>query len=170
MSETKSLPQNCPLLRFLLPITKAVIPKSLHPKLLATYRRIEHTHRAILAVIRRTRAILVTKISLVRNGLYDYRRYWRHSHIRYSTLNETQLAALITKYYHMVEKGLALPEPRPGFGIASVNKLLSLVEEFVERFGFKQASIAALGTLEEYCEFNRNKGVEVSEIESRMSS
>jgi nitroreductase len=52
----------------------------------------------------------------LRNYAYDFRRFSRHSSALSPQLSATGRFAKVTKAYHMLEKGLALPQPRPGFG------------------------------------------------------
>ncbi|GIX49819.1 MAG: hypothetical protein KatS3mg132_013 [Limisphaera sp.] len=55
-------------------------------------------------------------IRLLANYFYDFRRYWRYSSVIFTGSSRSRAAALITMAYHGLEKGLYLPEPRPGFG------------------------------------------------------
>lgn len=59
--------------------------------------------------------------------LYDFRRFSRHSSALDPDKSPEARAARITKAYHMLEKGLALPEPRPGFGQDALSHLLQEV-------------------------------------------
>lgn len=48
--------------------------------------------------------------------LYDFWRFTRFSSSVATRYDAGQLTALINEHYRNVEKGLALPTPRPGFG------------------------------------------------------
>src|SRR5438874_2298083 len=78
--------------------------------------------RATLARLRLTRAVLLgarmirDTLTLARNCLYDFVRVVRYSSAVSTGNSREKLAALITMAYHGIEKGLALPAPRPGFG------------------------------------------------------
>ena len=57
--------------------------------------------------------------------IYDYKRYLKHSGTRGYT-DEIKLRAHIIKEYHIIEKGLTMPEPRLGFGR---DNLIALVKD-----------------------------------------
>lgn len=63
----------------------------------------------------------------VRNYLYDLRRFRAHSSSVNPQSSAAAIAARIVKQYHRIEKGLALPEPRPGFAQDTVRELIALV-------------------------------------------
>ena len=65
----------------------------------------------------------------LRDYLYDYRRFTRYSSALDPKISPQARLARITKAYHMIEKGLALPEPRPGFGQEPIAMLLAEVPE-----------------------------------------
>ena len=55
-------------------------------------------------------------MKLTRDYVYDLIRYARYSNT-YNRLNSFhKLEAMIVAHYHVIEKGLSLPESRPGFG------------------------------------------------------
>lgn len=81
---------------------------------------------------------------------YDMRRFVAHSSTMRSRLDERQLAAVITKEYHRIEKGLALPEPKPGFARDRMSALFSKVTEHENRFGPAVATRGARSALEAY--------------------
>lgn len=60
----------------------------------------------------------------IRDYLYDFRRFSQHSSALDPDVSPEARAARVTKTYHMIEKGLALPEPRPGFGQDAIAMLL----------------------------------------------
>lgn len=48
--------------------------------------------------------------------IHDFRRFTRYSSALAGPDSHPSRLARVTKAYHMIEKGLALPSPRPGFG------------------------------------------------------
>lgn len=78
------------------------------------------------------------------------------------------LEAELIKIYHRIEKGLALASPRPGFGAATVDELLSRCGHQLTRFGPSLTLRRVVNVLDEYCTFNRHHGVDVSEVERRL--
>lgn len=61
----------------------------------------------------------------------------------------------------MVEKGLSLPSPRPGFGEDAVRKLCGLVLESIEANQNAYETSLAVNALESYRQFNDQHGVTV---------
>lgn len=90
---------------------------------------------------------------------HDARRYLAHSSSRGPYATRANLAAKITERYHSIEKGLALPEPRPAFGRGVLPVLIRLVETYIERYGEDDVTRAAVGALAAYVAFNDEHGV-----------
>ncbi|MGQ9370032.1 nitroreductase family protein [Azospirillum sp. ST 5-10] len=120
-------------------------------------RRLVETHR-------RTRTVL----ALAGNGLYDLRRYLRWSSAGREELTKTQLAALVTLNYHRLEKGLALKEPRPGFGQDAVRLLISLLDRYVARHGVDGTARAGIDTLAAYRAFSLGHGLSFPEVDAAL--
>ncbi|GHD56389.1 nitroreductase family protein [Jeongeupia chitinilytica] len=80
------------------------------------------------------------------------------------------LQAHIIKSYHRVEKALALPDPRPGFGEHAVQLLLGEVDDYLTHYGADHCVAGALNTLDEYLAFNTSKGVDVSVVRGRVDA
>ena len=95
---------------------------------------------------------------------YDARRFLSYSSSLVPVLDQQNLAARITERYHAVEKGLSLPEPRPGFGIAPVGAVLRLTERYVSRYGKDDVVEAAYGALSAYVAFNQAAGLSNEDI------
>ncbi|WP_198149651.1 nitroreductase family protein [Azoarcus sp. CIB] len=64
----------------------------------------------------------------------------------------------VLKAYHRIEKGLALRQPRVGFGADAVASLLSDVSDYLDRFGCDATTAAAVNSLVEYQAFNEENG------------
>ena len=91
----------------------------------------------------------------------DLRRYLRHSSSTGPYRSLDNLRAKITATYHNIEKGLALPEPRPGFGERPVGDLLLFVSAYVEAYGFDEWLGTPIAVLRSYRDFNRARQVPV---------
>src|SRR5690606_27317471 len=78
----------------------------------------------------------------------------------YRKKNPSSAGALITKRYHMIEKGMALPQPRPGFGEVNVRELCSLTTKSLRSgIALNEVSCAA-DALEAYKEFNLSTSIQ----------
>lgn len=91
-------------------------------------------------------------------SVYDIYRYWRYSGVANKDRRHPSKAALITKYYHMIEKGLALPAPRPGFGQDAIRKLCDLVSSSLADGSCPAETILAIDAIAGYKAFNDSHG------------
>jgi nitroreductase len=91
--------------------------------------------------------------------LHDARRYsrWSHSGRADTTLRQREFALL--KGYHSVEKGLSLPDSRPGFGELKISSLINTIDELRRRSPESDKVKAATASINAYREFNRNHGI-----------
>jgi|TARA_A100001391_G_scaffold205177_2_gene203974 nitroreductase len=77
---------------------------------------------------------------------------------------------MILKDYHRIEKGLALAEPRPGFGQDVMKRLIHNTGFFLDNFGESEATSSALSAIREYINFNNDNNVASIEAESFLDS
>lgn len=120
---------------------------------------------AFLALRRRWRALRDTW-RLTRATTYDGLRYWHGSGlVRHS---QDALQAHILKSFHRVEKGLALPQPRPGFGSDAIALLCEDLQAWLERYPADWSTHAALTTLDAYIAFNRAHGQAMEALEQTV--
>jgi len=96
--------------------------------------------------------LLVLSIEYTR----DYFRYLRHSGVlAFFLAGESKLLGSIIADYHVVEKGLTMPETRLGFGKDKVLKLVALCEKYIKKYDkTNKQLIQAVAVLEEYEEFH----------------
>lgn len=74
-------------------------------------------------------------VLLLRELIYDGARFARHSSALRNPATQGQLAAHLTMDYHRIEKGLALPSPRRGFGKDVIARLLRNLPAYRAAFG-----------------------------------
>lgn len=70
--------------------------------------------------------------SLIEGYSYDLIRFFKYSNSYDKLKTESQYSALITYTYHVVEKGLTMPETRLGFGQGKVNSLIDLCNTYLD--------------------------------------
>ncbi len=107
---------------------------------------------------------------LLENYQYDMERYLQHSTTELADRNAKQLEARIFADYHMIEKGLALKEPRLGFGKDHIDSLFQYIEEYIAK-GFTdkdQVLAAAFAVLAKYIKYHQARDYDVSEYEQRI--
>lgn len=87
--------------------------------------------------------------------MYDISRRVRDK--VYHDTAEEKLKRDLALFYHIVEKGLTMPEPRPGFGQAVVQKLIDVVLKY-DALHFPKDDVAfkqSVSVLKEYDDFHQ---------------
>lgn len=105
------------------------------------------------------------------NYLYDMDRYLRYSSTQAEERNAKQLEARIFADYHMIEKGLALKEPRLGFGKDHIQSLIETIREYIQN-GYSDENrvvSAALAVLSEYIDYHTTRGFDVSKYDQTIA-
>lgn len=119
-----------------------------------------HLKKMIPVRIKRWLRSRLNDILLIQAIFYDYYRFRIHSGVFRRHQDEASRGALITKYYHMIEKGLALPSPRPKFGLQAIHDLCKLVEQAMRDGVCSREVILAVDAIEGWRAFNSANGVE----------
>ncbi|ACB53902.1 unknown [Crocosphaera subtropica ATCC 51142] len=124
----------------------------------------------------------LVKERLLENYTYDFERFYKFSTAKkgsnlssnlfpkYSHLTQTNLKALITKDYHRIEKGLALKEPRIGFGKNTVNNLMAAIEQYQTLYGSDELVQISINTLLAYYQFNYQQGHDNKQLYEQINS
>lgn len=87
---------------------------------------------------------------------YDRKRFIRHAGSLHHEEKEQKLASVIMAY-HVVEKGLSMPERRLGFGHDAVLELISLIRDYSEKFPQDDQILHAISVLDAYREIHRKE-------------
>lgn len=95
------------------------------------------------------------------NYAYDRGRFGKAATKFAPVLDQEMLGALIVMDCHRIEKGMALPSPKPGFGKDVITRLLSRVPQYENQYGPSMPTIIARQALLEYADFNRRIDHEV---------
>lgn len=96
---------------------------------------------------------------------YDRIKYIRGSNTGLKNKTEEQILGLLTYYYHVIEKGLTMPTPRLGFGKERIELIIDLCSKYLDA-DFPVCNprfIHAIGVLNEYILFHKNRNFELSE-------
>lgn len=109
-------------------------------------------------------------LRMVPNYLYDFRRFLVFSGMNKSRKTRAERAARIVLFYHQVEKGLSLAQPRPGFGMTVIPRLLDDVEAYVAAYGVEAPATTAMAALRSYVEFNERHGVAADKVKQRLEA
>ena len=103
------------------------------------------------------------QISLISAYKYDYIRYNRYSASSGFT-DKIRLESQIIKQYHVVEKGLTMPEPRLGFGVDNIILLSNNCLLFLSTYGLTPQVEHAISVIVEYYEFHKKCNFELSKF------
>lgn len=123
---------------------------------------IKKAYQLIPAPVRKLRndalRIIQEFINLLLDGFYDISRFASNSAALRITGTRHNREAKLTFLYHKIEKGLALPSTRPGFGkIWIINDFMPLLRSFVSEYGPNAVTDACLQNLMVYRDFNSEK-------------
>jgi nitroreductase len=119
---------------------------------------------------RKIRKVIVGEVKY-KNRLY-LKKIKKYSFTGCKCIDEKQYEAVITRWYHTIEKGLAYTEFRAGFGKNNLEALLSSMENYiadgysVDSFFYK----TALSTLNTYQDKNAAYGYVNKELNDRISA
>lgn len=102
----------------------------------------------------------------------DLNRYHKYANFGHNAIkNERTLLSMISKYYHIVEKGLSMPNSRFGFGIEVLHRLIKYCNQYIQ-MGYNTNSnqfIHAITALNEYVKFHEdNNQIVDSRIKSQI--
>lgn len=108
--------------------------------------------------------------ALRRAAAYDRRVYASGSGLFRADTHAASCEASLIKAYHRIEKGLALRDPRPGFGRDAVDTVLADITALLQA-GTGALHIArALNTLDEYVQFNQRAGADLAWLRPRLEA
>ncbi|MBO6497731.1 MAG: nitroreductase family protein [Roseivirga sp.] len=97
------------------------------------------------------------------SACYDLVFFLKHS-FKKSKLNEkSKFSAHLTKQYHVVEKGLALPKPRPGFGEKKIKLLIRDTRIYEQQFGTDFLTQNVVSVIKSYVDFHIRIGFKLNE-------
>lgn len=108
-----------------------------------------------------------TQLSIIKDYIYDYRKFKRES-ASFKLRSKEMMQAYILKEYHAVEKGLALREPRPGFGAPRIEALADIVDDYVGKFGIDAITEMTAFTLREYLSFDDGHNQVSAELKHKL--
>lgn len=94
---------------------------------------------------------------------YDFIRYYKFGSNLGINNSEQKYIGHIVKRYHVIEKGLTMPETRLGFGKKIVNDLVRMCNEFIDSYDNENTQlINAVSVLLEYKKFHQQNSYKLS--------
>ncbi len=92
--------------------------------------------------------------SFIISSVRDAHRFYKKSGVFDKSKSESSSASLVTIDYHRLEKGLALPNPRKGFGKTAATDLQRNMKTFIKDYGVRPIILEAISALSEYYQYN----------------
>lgn len=89
---------------------------------------------------------------------YDKERFYEHSACSGGAGSREGMRAGIIMSYHIVEKGLTMPNRRYGFGVEEIRKLIRKITDFESHYGRDEQVDHATGVVREYFDLHANAG------------
>ncbi|MEM7312306.1 MAG: hypothetical protein AAF497_04060, partial [Planctomycetota bacterium] len=94
------------------------------------------------------------RVRVYRSTLYDVRRFLHWSFAVRAPRTRDQMKAFLTMTYHSLEKGLALTEPRVGFGTARIEDLVRMLRLYTDKYGVDETVAVCVNVLDAYQKWN----------------
>lgn len=93
---------------------------------------------------------------IYRSFFYDANRYIKYSNSLDKDGNQNKLVSTIIKAYHVVEKGLTMPEMRRGFGQVKLKFLIGKCNDYITLYDKENYNVEnAIKVIFEYYEFHK---------------
>lgn len=93
------------------------------------------------------------------NKWYDLKLFFKYSFKNHRARSRQSQIASLTKEYHIVEKGLALPHTRNEFGKDKIINIIKKSKDYILNFGEDDLILSVKSCLAEYYEFNKKNNV-----------
>ncbi|HEY6143540.1 MAG TPA: nitroreductase family protein [Flavobacterium sp.] len=103
-----------------------------------------------------------TRLGEIANKLNDLKLFYKYSFTEKKINSQESYQAFLTKQYHIVEKGLALPDPRKGFGKPKIILLIKKANRYIEQYGEDRIIVNIKETVQHY--LDRNTELETNDL------
>jgi len=107
---------------------------------------------------------LIHKLAIYyKNSFKDVMRFVNHSNALDRFNNQSKYLGMLTMLYHVIEKGLTMPNARLGFGYQNIDRIIQLCKEYIS-LGYDQSALEFVHTikiLNEYVYFHKKKNFEL---------
>ena len=89
---------------------------------------------------------------------YDCERFYSYSGLAHPDAEETLVSSIIC-FYHILEKGLTMPQRKDIFGVDIVDNLMLKIQGYESRFGYRNPQVNhAVGVLKAYHHYREENG------------
>lgn len=121
-----------------------------------------HLRKAMPTPLKRLYRLVKGTSSSLGAWSYDAVRFAKYSGTFTKERNSAARIAEITKIYHTIEKGLALPQPRPGFGKENIKNLCEKVRKAIQDGIRDPELVNAIDAISGYADFNSRNALPVA--------
>jgi len=97
-----------------------------------------------------------TNIGELLNKIYDLNIFLSNYFTTSKIKDKNSFEAFLTKQYHIIEKGMALPKPRQNFGIPKIKVLIEKATEYKNEYGEDRIFKNIQEALSQYLERNKD--------------
>lgn len=113
-----------------------------------------------------------SRISEIANSIYDLAHHLKYSfNAKNASSDRLRLQYYLTKHYHIIEKGLALPSPKPGFGQPKILNILKMAKLYEDTYGEDKLILSINKALIAYLDFHKDKGYKLpTDFHSTLTS
>lgn len=107
--------------------------------------------------------------SLLKEYYYDFKRYYNYSSLNAYDIEKSLIGKIILEY-HVVEKGLTMPDTRLGFGRDRVLSLCKSIIEYINKFGTDDEQLRhSISVILEYEQYHVNNNYSIdNDISDRI--
>ncbi|MFK3936216.1 nitroreductase family protein [Alkalihalobacillus sp. NPDC078783] len=118
-----------------------------------------------------TKGKRLTMISQLRSNYQkDLKRYYTHSYELTESKTKRHMETDLIFFYHKIEKGLSLPNPRVGFGEKAVRHLVEKLDNYVSEYGWDRTAQICLNSLYSYYDFNKENDLILDKLYSELEN
>lgn len=105
---------------------------------------------------------IIYRVNLIRSYRHDRIRYFKYSS-SFTYRKEYDLLGKIITHYHVIEKGLTMPNMRYGFGTEKIKKLIQAINSYVRSYEMNDQVKHAVSVLKEYRLKHEERGVQLND-------
>ena len=103
-----------------------------------------------------------TRIGEFVNKAYDLKQFYKYSFNKNNLKSQIKFEFYLTKQYHIIEKGLALPKPRLEFGKDVILNLIEKSTEYYKEYGKTKLIESISACLKEYLIYNEQNSIDTN--------
>lgn len=160
-------------------VTLPVVAKTLPPSIKSSLAPVKGVVRQVRRIpstikeavqIAKTLPLVMTLPYLSLNYAYDLKRFLSWSAVGGRSVNQANLRAQITMDYHRIEKGLALREPRLGFGAQVIERLIANLHKYQAQYGLDEIGQVSINALSAYYKFHLDRGMNYEPIQQAIAT